>query len=154
MTLDELVELKTQRSSTSYEDRYVRWASLSYDLSTLNEFLTEYKDFSEENNEYFSPELEEMNQWYAELVDPVFAKALLKGEHWAERQSVIEKWGRVAALDMITTGALSRKTLKVITNFPQTDYQLTIKRCQELVGMLQDVTSQADNAVAKGVPGL
>jgi hypothetical protein len=154
LSLDELVKLKNQRSSTSYEDRYVRWASLSYDLKTLNEFLQQYQDFSEENSEYFSEELEEMNQWYTELVDPMFAEALLLNKHWAERQSAIEKWGRVAALDIITTGAFSRQTLGVITNFPQSDYQLVIKRCQELVGMLQDITSQADNAVSKGIPGV
>ncbi len=50
-------------------------------------------------------------------------------------------------------GKYSIETLNTITQFPLADYQLTVKRIQELVNVITDITSQAAS-VASGVAGL
>ena len=66
---------------------------------------------------------------------------------------LIEKWSRIAAVDLLLTGTYSRNTFTTISNFPVQDYQLTIKRIEELVDAGKNLTYQKDK-ISDNIPGL
>ena len=55
--------------------------------------------------------------------------------------------------EMLIDGKYTIDTLNTITQFPLADYQLIVKRIQELVALISDITTQA-SSMASGVAGL
>jgi hypothetical protein len=78
---------------------------------------------------------------------------LLINDEKTSRFALIEKWARVGAIEVLIDGKYSIGTLNTITQFPLADYQLTVKRIQELVNVIQDITSQT-TSMASGVAGI
>lgn len=135
---------------SKYEERYVRWAAISYDKDTLGNFLNQLQYLREDN---------EADRKYRKLLEDILAEhdygdlmGLLNGDEEVERKAAIEKYARAAALDMATEGKFTYPVLEIITNFPQADYVLVLKRCQELVALISNVSTQA-TTLLEGVPG-
>jgi hypothetical protein len=136
---------------SEYEERYVRWVSIGYDKRTLNELLYELKyhkntDTPDEKRVAF---LESILSDYD--LDELH-RLSTNDEHTA-RFALIEKYARIGAMEMLIEGKYTIETLNIITQFPLADYQLTVKRIQELVNVITDITTQAASA-ASGVAGL
>ena len=67
--------------------------------------------------------------------------------------AMIEKYSRIAAMEILIENKYSVETLNIITQFPLGDYQLVVMRTQELVSLINDISNQASD-LAAGVPGL
>jgi hypothetical protein len=153
-----LFDLSTCVGPSAYEVKYVKWTDVAFDKQTLQEFLREIRSHEEHikahpnaNTTAIQHELSAMYA-LAEDIDFEYAEGLLRGDPAAERQAAIEKWSRIAAIDMIFDGRFSKETLSKITNFPQADYVLVVKRTQELVALISDITTQA-SSLSRGIPG-
>jgi hypothetical protein len=67
--------------------------------------------------------------------------------------SFIEKWARIAAVDILLTNTYSRLTYTTISNLPIKDFQLLSKRVEELVTAGRNLTYQS-NTITDSTPGL
>jgi hypothetical protein len=149
-TIDDLLGNVNEYPS-EYEERYFRWVSISYDKKKLLELLYELKFQKEQENpdekrvKFLEGILEENS------IDNLYL--LLTNDERASRFSLIEKWARAGAMEILIEGKYSIETLNTITQFPLADYQLTVKRIQELVNVIQDITTQS-SAMANGVAGV
>jgi hypothetical protein len=136
---------------SEYEERYFRWISISYDKKKLLELLYELK---------FQKEQETPDEKRVKFLENILQESdlehlylLLINDEKTSRFALIEKWARVGAMEMLIEGKYSIETLNTITQFPLADYQLTVKRIQELVNIIQDITTQS-TSMASGVAGV
>jgi len=84
--------------------------------------------------------------------DEVRIKGLLNGDQNILRMCLIEKWARIAAVDILLTNTYSRLTYTTISNLPIKDYQLLMKRVEEMVMAGRNLTYQSDNS-SSNTPG-
>jgi hypothetical protein len=136
---------------SQYEERYSKWVSIGYDKLKLLELLYELK-FLKEQAEPNTDRIEFLeNILHDHDIEHLYR--LLINEPVAARMAMIEKYSRVAAMEMLIRGKYTTDTLNAITQFPLADYQLTVKRIQELVNIISDITTQAASSV-EGVAGV
>jgi hypothetical protein len=147
MELEKLAELATF-SSSEYELRYVTYASIGYDRATLGGFLQSLIHWRKEPQ---TTECKILEAIWADQ-DQEFIERWLRGDPHADRMANIEKWARQAAGEMLLDGKYSLDTFLVISQFPLADYGLVVKRVQELVHLVADVTTQSERPGA-GMPG-
>ena len=149
ITLEKLIDVINETPS-DYEERYVRWVSIGYDKKKLSELLYELKYLKEENK---WPErialLEEILQDAG--YDHCFK--LLVNDPQTARMSIIEKYARQAAMEILIFDRYSIETLSIISQLPLADYQLVVKRVFEIVNIIRDITTST-TSLAEGVAGL
>ena len=80
-------------------------------------------------------------------------KGILNNDETISRWALIEKWARIAAIDILLTNSYSRGTFTIISNLPIKDYQLIMKRIEEMVKLNREVTHQSDD-ISNDIPGL
>jgi hypothetical protein len=149
-TIDDLLGNLNEYPS-EYEERYFRWVSISYDKNKLLELLYDLK-FQKEQE---VPDERRINflENILEENDVEHLHLLLVNDETTARFALIEKWARTGAMEILIKGKYSIDTLNTITQFPLADYQLTVKRIQELVNIIQDITTQS-TSMASGVAGI
>lgn len=147
MDLKKLASLAS--SISEYEIRHVDYARIGFDKIKLREFLDQLV-FWRENNPN-TRECKVLEAIWAEQ-DQDFIERWLTGDPQADRMANIEKWARQAAGEMLLDGKYSLNTFLVISQFPLADYGLIVKRVQELVHLVADVTTQSERPGA-GMPG-
>lgn len=149
ITSDKLMETNNTNPS-EYEERYVRWISIGYDKKVLSELLYELKY------------LKETNEWPERIVflesilnehDKEHLLNLLNNDPQTMRFSLIEKWARQGAMEILIYDKYSMETLNTVTQFPLADYQLFVKRVYEITALIRGITTQAAS-LAEGVAGL
>jgi hypothetical protein len=149
-TIDDLLNNLNEYPS-EYEETYTRWVSVSYDKKKLLELLYDlrFQKSQEEQDvrriKFLENILEENNLEHLYL--------LLTNDEKTSRFALIEKWARIGAMEILIDGKYSIETLNTITQLPLADYQLTVKRIQELVNTIQDITTQSAS-MASGVAGV
>lgn len=150
ITPDFLLENINEQPS-KYEERYVKWVSIGYEKTKLLELLYELKFLKEQE----TPNIERIKFLEQILYDNNINHLyeLLTNDENTIRLAVIEKYARIAAMEMLIRGKYTVQTLNVITQFPIADYQLTVKRIQELVNLISDITTQSSSP-ATGVAGI
>jgi hypothetical protein len=150
ITPDILLQSLNQLPS-QYEERYSKWVSIGYEKTKLLELLYELK-FLKEQEIIDEERIQFLEQiLYDNDISHLF-RLLVNDEHTA-RFAMIEKYARIAAMEMLIRGKYTVQTLNIITQFPLADYQLTVKRVQELVNIISDITTQASSPAA-GVAGV
>jgi hypothetical protein len=77
---------------------------------------------------------------------------MLNGDENILRMCLIEKWARIAAVDILLTNTYSRLTYTTISNLPIKDFQLLSKRVEEMVKAGRNLTFQSDNS-SNNIPG-
>jgi hypothetical protein len=77
---------------------------------------------------------------------------LLNNDENILRMCFIEKWARIAAVDILLTNVYSRLTFTTISNLPIKDYQLLMKRVEEMVDIGRKTTYQS-NKITDNIPG-
>ncbi len=106
--------------------------------------------------------LKEKNEWPERIAfledilaqhDPQHLLNLLTNEPQTTRFAIIEKWARIAAMEILIYDKYSVDTLNTVTQFPLADYQLFVKRVFEITSMIRDITTQS-TSLAAGVAGL
>ena len=135
---------------SEYEERYSRWVSIGYDKKVLSELLYELQ-YLKEKGEW--PERIKFLESVLAQHDPQHLLNLLNNDPQTARFALIEKWARQGAMEILIFDKYSIETLNTVTQFPLADYQLYVKRVQEITTMIREITSQAAT-LASGVAGL
>ena len=149
VTVEEMIAAVNENPS-EYEERYIRWVSVGHDKKKLSELLYEIKYLKEEKA--WPERIAFLESILAEY-DSHQLYNLLTNDPQTVRFAMIEKWARQAAMEILIFGKYGLETLNTITQFPMADYRLVVKRVQEIVNMITDISSQSA-ALASGVPGL
>ncbi len=135
---------------SEYEEKYVRWVSIGYDKKALSELLYELQ-YLKEKGEW--PERIAFLEGILAQHNPQHLLNLLNNDPQTARFAMIEKWARQGAMEILIFDKYSIETLGTVTQFPLADYQLYVKRVQEITTMIREITSQAAT-LASGVAGL
>lgn len=135
---------------SEYEERYIRWVSIGYDKKKLSELLYEIKYLKEEN--VWPERIVFLESILAEYNSQQLYN-LLTNDPQTVRFATIEKWARQGAMEILIFERYGVETLNAITQFPMADYRLVVKRVQEIVNMITDISVQSA-VLASGVPGL
>jgi hypothetical protein len=149
MELKEIRELAGNHPQSEYHLRHVLWAKIGYDKEEMHTFLDTlayWRDHFPDSR--MSKILESI--WAEQNSDEV--ARWFSGDLRIDRLKTIEKWARVAASEMLIDGKYSLATFQTISQFPLADYSLVVKRVQELVALISDVTAQAEK-LGSGIPG-
>ena len=149
ITFDTLLAAVNTNPS-EYEERYSRWVSIGYDKKVLSELLYELQ-YLKEKGEW--PERIKFLESVLAQHDPQHLLNLLNNDPQTARFALIEKWARQGAMEILIFDKYSIETLNTVTQFPLADYQLFVKRVQEITTMIREITSQAVT-LASGVAGL
>ena len=149
VTVEEMIAAVNENPS-EYEERYIRWVSVGHDKKKLSELLYEIKYLKEEKA--WPERIAFLESILAEY-DSQQLYNLLINDPQTVRFAMIEKWARQAAMEILIFGKYGVDTLNTITQFPMADYRLVVKRVQEIVNMITDISSQSA-VLASGVPGL
>ena len=149
VTVEEMIAAVNEKPS-EYEERYIRWVSVGHDKKKLSELLYEIKYLKEEKA--WPERIAFLESILAEH-DSQQLYNLLTNEPQTVRFATIEKWARQAAMEILIFERYGVDTLNTITQFPMADYRLVVKRVQEIVNMITDISVQSA-VLASGVPGL
>ena len=126
--------------------KYVTWGGLDYNRDKLIKFVNYYNDVSvkSETDIHKKEELILLNNILSEYdIDKL--EKLLHNDETVSRMALIEKWARTAALEKLLNKTYSKDTYEVISNLPLSDYQLTIKRINELINIVNSTTYQTED---------
>lgn len=145
--------LKYKKFPSKYELYYIKWNGINFDKDKLVQFIKRIK-FLEITSFFYKPHKEELNllKEIKESYNQKTLNGLLNNDEIISRNGLIEKWSRIAAIDILLTNTYSRATYTVISNLPIQDYQLILKRIEELVKIGQNIRHQSDN-ISKDIPG-
>ena len=146
------MNLTYRKHPSKYELQYVKWNGINFDRERLIKFmnrlrLTYFMSFIP----YYRREHKMLTEILNEY-DEVRIKGLLNGDQNILRMCLIEKWARIAAVDILLTNTYSRLTYTTISNLPIKDYQLLMKRVEEMVMAGRNLTYQSDNS-SSNIPG-
>ncbi len=138
---------------SKYELQYVKWNGINFDRERLIKFM---KRLRLTYFLSFIPYYRREHQMLTEILDSYDKdriEGLLNGNEDVLKRCLIEKWARIAAVDILLTNTYSRLTFTTISNLPIKDYQLLMKRVEEMVTAGRNITFQSDN-VTDNIPGL
>jgi hypothetical protein len=138
---------------SKYELQYVKWNGINFDRERLFKFMDRLK-FTYFLS--FIPFYRKEHQMLKEILDTydkVRIQGLLDGDENILRMCFIEKWARIAAVDILLTNTYSRLTYTTISNLPIKDFQLISKRVEEMVEAGRNITYQS-NTITDNTPGL
>jgi len=137
---------------SKYELQYVKWNGINFDRERLIKFI---KRLRLTYFLYFIPYYRKEHQILTEILntyDKVRIEGMLNGDENILRMCFIEKWARIAAVDILLTNTYSRLTYTTISNLPIKDFQLISKRVEEMVTAARNITFQSDNS-SNNIPG-
>lgn len=147
------MNLTYKKYPSKYELQYVKWNGINFDRERLIKFikrlkLTRFLSFIP----YYRREYQILIE-ILDLYDKVRIEGLLSGDENILRMCFIEKWARIAAVDILLTNTYSRLTYTTISNLPIKDFQLLSKRVEEMVEAGRNLTYQS-NTITDNIPGL
>lgn len=137
---------------SKYELQYVKWNGINFDRERLIKFVKRLKLTRLLS---FIPTYREENQILNQILnsyDQSRINGLLNNDENISRLCLIEKWARIGAVDILLTNTYSRLTYTTISNLPIKDYQLLMKRMEELINAGRNLTYQSDNS-SSNIPG-
>ena len=138
---------------SKYELQYVKWNGINFDRERLIKFIKRLKlTYFLSFIPYYRKEHQILNE-ILNLYDQVRIEGLLNGDENIVRMCFIEKWARIAAVDILLTNTYSRLTYTTISNLPIKDFQLLSRRIEELVSAGRNLTYQS-NIITDNTPGL
>jgi len=144
--------LTYKKYPSKYELQYVKWNGINFDREKLIKFvkrlkMTRFLSFIPSFNREHSILKEILGSYDLEII-----QGLLNNDEKISRMCFIEKWSRIASVDILLTNTYSRSTYSTISNLPYTDFQLVMKRTEELISIGQKITYQKDN-ITDNIPG-
>ena len=146
------MNLTYKKYPPKYELQYVKWNGINFDRERLIKFMDRLK------LTYFLsfiPYYRREHQILTEILntyDKVRIEGLLNGDEDIMKRCFIEKWARIASTDILLTNVYSRPTFTTISNLPIKDYQLLMKRVEEMVTAGRELTYQS-NVITDNIPG-
>jgi hypothetical protein len=148
------MDINYKNFPSKYELYYIKWNGIGFDKDKLISFIKRVKwlklvsIFSKSKREELKILLEIYNQYNEDTL-----KGILNNDETTSRWALIEKWARIASIDILLTNSYSRGTFTIISNLPIKDYQLVMKRIEELVKLNREITHQSDD-ISNDIPGL
>ena len=146
------MNLTYKKHPSKYELQYVKWNGINFDRERLIKFIKRIKLTRLLS---FIPIYREENQILNQILnsyDQSRINGLLNNDENISRLCLIEKWARIGAVDILLTNTYSRLTYTTISNLPIKDYQLLMKRMEELINAGRNLTYQSDNS-SSNIPG-
>ena len=145
--------MKYKKFPSLYELYYNKWNGIDFDKEKLIKLIRRIKllKFTSIFYNQHKEELELLNKIYQSYDEKTLIK-LLNNDEIVSRNAYIEKWARIGAIDILLNNIYSRQTYTSIINLPREDYQLTIKRIEELIKVAQSLTHQSDK-ISNDIPG-
>jgi hypothetical protein len=138
---------------SEYELKHIKWVGIEYNKEKLIEFVNRYEDLK-------SPYASKSKKDELRIMDAILSthtisnlEKLLNNDLEYSRWATIEKWARVASVEILLNQKYSKETFLTISNLPISDYKLVIRRCKELVRIISDVTTEAE-ADTSTIPGV
>ncbi len=146
------MNLTYKKYPSKYELQYVKWNGINFDRERLIKFikrlkLTYFLSFIPYYGREYQMLTEILNTYDKDRIE-----GLLNGDENILRMCLIEKWARIAAVDILLTNTYSRLTYTTISNLPIKDYQLLMKRVEEMVTIGRNLTYQS-NIITDNTPG-
>ena len=139
---------------SKYELTYITWSGIEHDKEKLIrlikrikvlKFLSLFSKNAREEKSILLGLLKNLNQ------DRF--RGLMENDENVSRLSIIEKWAKIGAIEIVTTNTFSKETYSLISQLPIKDYQLFSKRIQELIKLAKNVSNQEDT-FSNNTPGL
>lgn len=138
---------------SEYELKHIVWEGIEYDKDKLVKFVDRYNELSSSRKNTIRKEELRIMDEILKSHNQENLKKLLNNDLEYSRWATIEKYSRIAAVEIVLDGKYSKKTFKIISNLPLSDYKLVIKRTKELVKILQEVTTETEQDTSK-IPGV
>jgi hypothetical protein len=130
---------------SEYELKYIIWTGLDYDRNKLIQFVDYY------NSVLIESEIDDVKKDELSILDNILSEydtdkleKLLQNDETVSKIALIEKLARTAALEKLLNKIYSKDTYSIISNLPLSDYQLTIKRINELIDIVNSTTYQTE----------
>ena len=145
--------IRYKKHPPKYELQYVKWNGINFDRERLIKFIKRLKltriiSFIPYYNDEYKVLKEILDTHDKRRID-----GLLNNDENIVRMCFIEKWARIASVDILLTNTYSRLTFTTIINLPIKDYQLLLKRIEEMVEAGRNLTYQTINTT-DNIPGL
>jgi hypothetical protein len=147
------MDLNYKKHTSQYELEYLVWSGIEFDREKLIKFIKRFKLLRFLS--FFSKSCKQEYEIYKSILDshnPQTIQGLLKNDEHICRLSVIEKWSRIGAIEIVVGGTFSKNTYETVSNLPISDYQQFTKRVQELISLSNNFTSQDYNSKTE-LPG-
>jgi hypothetical protein len=149
--------MNMNREYKKYPSEYILqnvvWNGIEYDKHKLISFIKRYEELK-------TPFASKEEREELKILDKILSthnvsnlEKLLNNDEEYSRWATIEKWARVASIEILLEQKYSKDTFTVISNLPIADYKLVIRRCKELVRIISDVTTEAEADTSK-IPGV
>jgi hypothetical protein len=146
------MNLTYKKYPSKYELQYVKWNGINFDRERLIKFIKRLKlTYFLSFIPYYGREYRMLTE-ILDTYDKDRIEGLLNGDENVLRMCLIEKWARIAAVDILLTNTYSRLTYTTISNLPIKDYQLLMKRVEEMVDAGRNLTYQS-NIITDNTPG-
>lgn len=135
-----------------YKICYIKYNDINYNRKSLKKFIWKYRLLYLLS--VIFPFLKSKLTSYKNLIE-VHGKtnldALYKGEFFACKQALIEKWARTGSLEILINGKFSLKTYETISNLPLEDFRTVLKRTDELVEIGRSVVIQTYTNLSQSI---
>ena len=146
------MNLTYKKYPSKYELQYVKWNGINFDRERLIKFIKRLKlTYFLSFIPYYRQEHQMLNE-ILDTYDKDRIEGLLNGDQDILKRCLIEKWARIAATDLLLTNVYSRSTFTTISNLPIKDYQLLMKRIEEMVEAGRNLTYQS-TIITDNTPG-
>ena len=146
------MNLTYKKYPSKYELQYVKWNGINFDRERLINFMKRLKfTYFLSFIRYYRREHQILTE-ILNTYDKVRIEGLLNGDEDIMKRCFIEKWARIASTDILLTNVYSRPTFTTISNLPIKDYQLLMKRVEEMVTAGRELTYQS-NVITDNTPG-
>ena len=146
------MDITYKKYPSKYELQYVKWNGIDFDSERLIRFIKRLKlTYFLSFIPYFRRE-HQMLKEILDTYDKDRIQGLLSGDQDILKRCLIEKLARIAATDILLTNVYSRSTFTTISNLPIKDYQLLMKRVEEMVEAGRNLTYQS-TIITDNTPG-
>jgi len=139
---------------SKYELTYIIWSGVDHDREKLIRLIKRIKRLKFLS--FFSKNAREEREILVEILNNLNQERLrgiLENNENISRISLIEKWARIGAIEIVTTNTFTKETYSLISQLPIKDYQLFSKRIQELIKLAKNMSNQEDS-FSNNTPGL
>ena len=139
---------------SKYELTYITWSGIEHDKEKLIRLIKRIKKLKFLS--FFSKNVKEEREILIDILKNLNQERLrciLDNDDNVSRISIIEKWARIGAIEIVTTNTFSKETYSLISQLPIKDYQLFSKRIQELIKLAKNMSNQEDT-LSNNTPGL
>jgi hypothetical protein len=148
------MKLKYKTSPSFYELTHIVWKNIEFDKELLLKFMKRLRlvkflsFFTKKHKEEYN-----ILQSILESKNEERINGLLNNDEDICRSSIIEKWSRIGAIELIIFGRYTKDTYTLISNLPIEDYIMIEKRTRELIDMIGDLRIEENN-ISNTTPGL